>query len=328
MRLKVRRFFITSLFILFPVFHMGCKHNVTFLKDMKQELDFAVWPGKHGKLKKGFHFQLSDYDVLRNCRIVSDSITDHLIKFGLIRNLRLSCPDGHQGEEQIINIRVGVAHTNNENAHELMFMNIPAVTQGNYGLGYKRGDKEGIRIGDFNFIPVGTNLFNNLDYIVFVRNNVFCVISLNQTEDSYIVDVKSLAEQIYAKIKALPNLNAVTFDALRPKIIEFRPAKKQLVSHEDTFTTLAIQISDPANDSFTTQLSSAGQLQINASIDPPEISATHATGTLPIYLIAINTSLQFSTSETTNGRAFIAFYYNYLQPLTVVGIRKYSSLKV
>lgn len=236
-------------------------------------------------VKKPVQFinKISDFGALRNCKITSDTITDHLTQFGLIRNLSLKCPNSLHGEKQVLNIIIGVAHTQNENAHEMMFMNIPAVTQGDFGQGYKRGDKEGIRVGDFNFIPVGINTINDFDTIAFVRNNVFCAIDTNNTEGTFSIDIKNLAEQLDKKIVALPNLSAKAFDALRPKIVEFRPAKKQLTTRESVFTTLAIQITDPANDSFTTLLSSAGQLQINTSVDPPEIRVTHTTGILPIY---------------------------------------------
>lgn len=273
----------------------GAKYK-TFLIDMKQELDFASWPGKEGDLKKEVHFKVSDFGALRNCQrhdnLSFNTIrTDTKFEFEMFKRLswRKASFEHHYR---------CVAHTQSENAHEMMFMNIPAVTQGDFGQGYKRGDKEGRRVGDFNFIPVGINTINDFGTIAFVRNKVFCAIGTNNTDGAFAVDIKNLAEQLDKKIVALPNLSAKEFDALRPKIIEFRLAKKQLTTRENAFTTLVIQIIDPANDSFTTLLSSAGQLQINTSVDPPEIRVTHTTGTLPIYLTAINSSLQFSTSET------------------------------
>jgi hypothetical protein len=181
----------------------------------------------------------------------------------------------------------------------MLFLNTQAVTQGDYKMGYIRGDKEGINIGDFNFVSPGAIGSSTFDYIAFARNNVFCELSAEGAEKPHALGIiKSLAEQIDARIASQPNINAESFNASRPKIIEFRPTQKKLLSHEDAFTTLQIQVTDPANQLLSLQLTSAGQLRIDDSTAPPVVRVTHAMGSIPINLLAYNTSLQFTVATT------------------------------
>ena len=262
-----------------------------YITTLRTESGFATWPGKGGPLKKGLNFLPSDYPDLAGFSIVSEDFLDGKRDLGLFRKIRLS------RDNEILTLVIGLAHTSTDDAHELLLLHELALSQMDFAVRLKRGDSSGVQVGDFNFVLTAATPTDLKGYIAFVRNNVVCVIKDVSPANPSNVDLRQVAVDIDAKITTLPNLTPTEFNTLKPNITAFSPANDTLVVGSST--TLNIAVSDPSGERIRRKLSSAGKLQIDTSVDPVRIRPTGVIGVIPIELIAINDSLQFSTAQTS-----------------------------
>jgi hypothetical protein len=263
-----------------------------YISLLRVQSGFDTLPGKAGPLKKGLVFVVSDYPQLAGFSVVRDDFDAEMKNLGMMRRLELT------RNSEVLDVTIAVAHTSTDNAHELLLLAELALSQASFIATMKRGDQEGVAIGDFNFVAKGTTTSDLEGYIAFVRNNVLCVIRDGRPDSPSTLDVKGLAADIDTRITFLPELTPAGFDALRPIVTAFSPADSTLVAEEMSSTTLTIAVSDPSGEAVKKQVSAEGKLQIDTTVDPIRISPTDAIGVIAIELIAINESLQFSTAQT------------------------------
>jgi len=286
------RFCFLCVVAVFCIAHASAQED-RYITSLRIESDFATWPGKGGPLKKGLIFRVADYPDLAGFSIVSDDLDDGMKNLGIVRKIRLS------RSNEILNITIGVAHTSTDNAHELLLLGKLAPSQMPFVDRLKRGDGNGVDVGDFNFVLKDATLTDLQGSISFVRNNVLCIIRDGRPENPSTVNVQQLAADIDARITTLADLTQKEFDILRPAITAFRPVDATLVAEEGSATALHIRVNEPSGETVQLKFSSEGKLEIDTSMDPVHISPTHVFGRILIELIAINDSLQFGQAETS-----------------------------
>jgi hypothetical protein len=263
-----------------------------YITSLRAASGFSSLPGKAGPLKKGLDFRSEDYPMaLTGFAQVSSELVSSFTDLGLLRVVRLA-----RGSE-VLEITIGVTHTATDNAHELLLFNEFTATQMSFVDRFKRGDP-GIAVGDFNFISAGSTASNFGGYIAFVRNNVLCVISDDSASGPSTVDLISLAANIDSRIQSLPDLTPIQFDSLRPLISVFSPTLGTLSAGLGTVTTLNVSVSDPVGETLVRQFSSKGGFVIEDTNTSITVHPTYVLGMVPIQLIVINASLQFSTAST------------------------------
>jgi len=289
------RFCFLCVVVVFLISHANAQQpqEDRFITSLRTQSDFATWPGKRGPLKRGLIFLVADYRDLAGFSIIRDDLDDGMKNLGMVRKISLS------RSSEILDITIGVAHSSTDNAHELLLLGELALSQMRFVDRLQRGDGNGVDVGDFNFILKRARLTDLQGYIAFVRNNVICIIRDGRPDNPSTVNVQQLAADIDARITALPDLTPEEFNTLSPGITAFRPVDDTLVAEEGSFTALNIAVSAPSGEVVKLKFSSEGKLEIDTSIDPVRISATHVFGVIPIELIAINDSLQFGQGETS-----------------------------
>jgi hypothetical protein len=263
-------------------------------EELKQVSDFANWPGKGGPLKKGFAFNLADYPALANFKIIRDGeYTLDSDGIGVTHGIFLV---DNVNDKKGIGIGISVACGSTDNAHKLL-LNVFSSSNAVFSQIWRRGDTNGVAIGDFNFIRK-MNPTSPPIIISFVRNNV--AVDIGDHDSG--VDIQALATAIDDKIKAQKDLTVAQFDALRPTITQFSPVADTIHwTARDSTTTLNIAVSDPSSEPVVRKIETddgKNRITLVANTDPPKIQATSQTGTFPVKLIAINKSLQFQTVQT------------------------------
>lgn len=267
-----------------------------WIAEMRTEFSFTAWPGKNGALKKGLAFSMADYPSLSGWAIAKDEFSMDWLQYGLVRTLILKRVLSAPNESPLI-LTIAVAHTSIDNAHELLLrLGLPSVTSSHP---FKRADPDGLLIGDLCIIYNGYAAASPGPYLAFARNNVVCTLHLNQPANTpALIDLKTLAEQLDARIKALPDLTLAQFNQTRPVITTFAPAAPS-ISHPHGSTTLNIVASDPSNESLRSVLTNDQGIRLDTEATPPIVDTGYAqAGDYTVKLIMANQSLLFSTAET------------------------------
>jgi hypothetical protein len=188
---------------------------------------------------------------------------------------------------------IGVAHSSTDNAHELLlpFLDVDAPLD----LVFKR-DKA---LGDVSFVSSSPIAEVAKRYACFARSNVMCEIADANRDGATTVDVPRLARDIDAKIQQQADLTPEQFDAKRPVIAEFAPAKPTLHRKKTDPTTLKITVTDPDGGSLRKIVTTSGDLEIDTGVDPPVAQAWGNAGAFTVELLAVNPILQYQTATTT-----------------------------
>jgi hypothetical protein len=269
------------------------------IDELKVDAGFSAWPGKGGPLKRGLNFQPSDYPILSGFVIAGSELVVDFRNLGIVRIIRLE-----RGSEAI-DLLIGVASGSTDNGQELFLRSTIAQREAPFLDSLQRGDSIGITIGDLNFVPLSATASDVMGVVYFIRNNVFCGLIDGRPDAPTTVDMKALAAAIDARIQTMPDLSSSGFNSLRPVISEFSPVMSSLPAREGASTTLNVVISNPPDpatgmpEPFTRLFFSDGNFTIEDTGTVVTVRPSDALGTLPIELLAINASLQFSTQTTS-----------------------------
>jgi len=258
--------------------------------DVRAGLNYSGWPNKNGFLKKGLKFVPGNYPSLSGYEIVSDSPKVFDQPPTLYRQIRLT-----KGQSVII-LSIAVAQARTGDSHDwivndLALTNVPVDNEH-----FSSASTLGLDIGDFSFIHTGSTL-SNLPYIGFCRNNVCLTIRADGESEIY-----TLAKALDSQILALPDLTPAQFDALRPVISEFRPVDPvRAREYNQKITSMVISVYDPAEEKVKEIVDDlGGRLDVIENTLPVQVQVTDRSGpALPLELIAINDSLQFSTARSS-----------------------------
>lgn len=262
--------------------------------ELRQYLKFGSWPGKNGAMKKGFAFKADEYSALNGWKTISDELDLHHLKYGLVRRVLL------ERDRYRLRVVIAVAHTLTDNGHELLLRLGDPNTTIALRFVCKRGDTDGIAIGDVNIVSSNYPFIT----IAFGRNNVACILRIEDglRIDDDAMDVKSLAGQLDAKIRALPDLTAAGFEALRPAITTFEPAKPAIEQMGDDYsadsTVLKVVAADPSSEPLRNLFEDGSHVRIDSTVVPPVVKTGGEVGTFPLKVMVVNQSLQYGEAET------------------------------
>lgn len=262
------------------------------LTSLRAEVGFASWPGQGGALKKGLVFTPADYPGLAGYIVLGDDVDSRGRDLGIVREVRL------ENGGQDLTVIVGVTPASTNNAHEMLFQRALASSHMAFADRLKRGDLNGISSGDLNFVSAAATSGDAKGYVAFVRNNIVVLVEDGRPVAASTVDLIQLAQAIDAKIVALPDLTPSEFDALRPSIATFSPTSATLVAAEGSSTTMNIVINDPAGEPVRSAFESGGELDVDDAVPPVTVRSTDVVGSITLWLIATNASLQFGTAQT------------------------------
>ena len=258
----------------------------TRINEAKKEVDFDSWP-RSQPLKPGLKFvpasvsSLGGYSIKKDKRLVVEIGRSK----SLMRQLFLE-----KGAEQV-RIELLVCPTETKDAHEALLRKIAGSAMPVELL--RRGDRNGIQVGDLNFVrEIDPAL---VSFIEFVRNNIMVHV---RTEDSTL-NVVALATEIDRQIVAEANFTTETIKTRIPTIKAFAPQSSTIAQLSSTPITL--NVTDPQGRKLEFEFNGhLGQLKRDDSVTPPTLRFTSddRPGQAKITVLVINENLLFDSAET------------------------------
>lgn len=256
----------------------------------KTALGFATWPGKQGPLKPGLSLDPLTVPALAGFVITKDE--RKLEKAGgaqtMLRSLVLT-----KGTDKVwLEIQVGSIET--DDAQEAMITRL-SNTDAGAAEAYRRGDSQGILVGDLNFID-GTAAADST-VLHFVRNNIRILVKKLVGSP---VDLVAAGTTIDTLIKAEANYTKASIKAQLPKIPTFAPVSATIAVLTSTPVTLVA--TDPAGLPLEIQLKATmGQITKDTSVNPPTIlfQADNDPGKVTLTVTVLDARLLFATHTAT-----------------------------
>jgi hypothetical protein len=288
---KTQKYCATAIAAHLICFGAAQAQNADWVSRLKTEANFPSWPT--GGAVQGFNFQPAQYLALAGFSISSDTLTTDYLGYGVFRTVTLSNGSGS------LTLKLGVGVGTGVNGHELFLRSDFTDRDLDLFDDLTRGDLLSVNpvsIGNLNFIPLNANASNLGGYIGFMRNNVFCVLADNVDSPSG-VNFSTLANELDSGIQA--QSGAINY---APPVVSFSPVSTTLSASAGGSTTATVSITDPTDKSgpIQRQFLNGGTLDVQDSGGPSvTISATTATGSFPLTLVAINAFLQFNTYTVT-----------------------------
>src|SRR6185295_15947874 len=266
------------------------KQLMTAPQDDKTILGFDTWPGKAGALKPGLNFVPSSVGALAGFTVSSDKHKD--LKAGDSKSLMRQVDLKKDAEG--VRIQIQVSQQDTDDAQSALLGTVSARQAGVEGL--KRGDQNGIAVGDLNFVTgrAGAPVF----MIDFVRNNIRVQVAKSSEETT--VDVVAVATAIDGQILAQPSFTKKTLKTQLPTITTLAPVSASVVPGGTTPMTLTA--TDPQGRPLQYVASAKkGTLQGDLTVSPPVLTfkAGDDVGTATINVLVYNSNLLFDVANTS-----------------------------
>jgi hypothetical protein len=271
----------------------------------KKDISFDQLPGKGGLLRPGFRFRVGDYPELTGFIVKNDNyeVAEYVGGIGVMRTLILvRPPEGREDKTDRIIVEIQVDPFSTDNAQEGI---VTMLMQSNYaavgGPLLQRGDRVGISVGDFNFIPPrGKAVKPELAMITFVRNNVRVLLHKRRAHN---VDLAVLARKMDGAIKNLPAMDGTQLRANHIPTATLTPEKSTI--HGGEMINVTLQAADPHGLKLIQLENVSGGILDQRAANPANYrfrgtDGTGDTGVMAnISIFAVNEGGLFSEAKTT-----------------------------